>query len=1051
MTVDTAAVPENKKNNLSTTKRDRRDVIRQVREITGLDDNSINQTIEACKDDTGRYSLEQVINLLFDDNLRNNLQQTSSQSTNNHNQSHQNPNVSNQETTTASAQQTTDRNNTDTITDDVIEISPEIDNQQTVDDDLERAILLSRETMEQMIDESDIAERKFFDEPSGLKNIGNTCWFNSVIQVLYTLPYFRQLILNFQYLETNCILSKSEQQAISFTEELRDLFILMLKSPRCSINPDRALKKFKNTRKLCGIDFSHEDCSEFAIHLIDLVELAFETVGKNLTNTDNRTTTMNFLNPINTLVTGEVIVERNEHKSIREALRQINIQMIDSTNLYDGLETLWLGSANESLSSQQAIVEQRWLTRLPPVLFICLNRYRFSQITKQASKIIAPFEFYPKLYLDRYMLINKVLILQKREIAKKLYAQLHDLENTLNSYLKYPCNNESFSLANAIRVVYEYATGCRLNPTLPKKIDSVSLDQTISNRSRQHPVVPIQPSHISNDELQFVQNTLPSWLTEIEAKCATIREEIQRVHIELKQLYDRSLLKQARYTLHAVCVHEGSASLGHFWTYVYHTDKQKWYRYNDNEVTESKWSDVLDAGIGCERTQNNRDEPRIPSAYLLVYINAEQKSLSNNIHYELTADLQRVLDDDLTLLKQQTETIKLEKLHNDLKTICELNEKSQSTHKILTLPFFTGTNSSFDTEIVKAIIDSTIDNLKIYETKILSIKIDRLLHEIIEKEIKNYTLTANLITSALPHHDYRLQHILLYLSANHIDIIYRQRVMYDIIRVLPNSNNNIRLRIFKLQAQIICHDMQMSNDEIQEYQKILSDYKDYRSVIAAFLAGYQLMNEDKFDEAITYFCVACEYNLRLSKQCTLPMKAMDSSLLFKARRLCFERWNDVVLHRFKTDPNYRLDTMTHQFLPCLMQLKLSSDDDQAYIKEIQRVWCLLLDKLEPTDRLVSLEEFLQRLLEQPVGQHYHSVSINKHQLFERYNDAVRDLIHRYPSFINHRNEQQSSNRSNLIAPIQIPIVIHHRTDPRGSSPMQQGGDEQETLPPSSSS
>jgi hypothetical protein len=38
--------------------------------------------------------------------------------------------------------------------------------------------------------------------------------------------------------------------------------------------------------------------------------------------------------------------------------------------------------------------------------------------------------------------------------------------------------------------------------------------------------------------------------------------------------------------------------------------------------------------------------------------------------------------------------------------------------------------------------------------------------------------------------------------------------------------------------------------------------------------------------------------------------------------------------------------MTHQFLPCLMQLKLSLEDDQAYISEIQRVWCLLLDKLE---------------------------------------------------------------------------------------------------------
>ena len=53
--------------------------------------------------------------------------------------------------------------------------------------------------MEQMIDESDIDERKSSDEPAGLKNIGNTCWFNSVIQPLYTLPYFRRLILDFQY------------------------------------------------------------------------------------------------------------------------------------------------------------------------------------------------------------------------------------------------------------------------------------------------------------------------------------------------------------------------------------------------------------------------------------------------------------------------------------------------------------------------------------------------------------------------------------------------------------------------------------------------------------------------------------------------------------------------------------------------------------------------------------------------------------------------------------------------------------------------------------
>jgi hypothetical protein len=117
-----------------------------------------------------------------------------------------------------------------------------------------------------------------------------------------------------------------------------------------------------------------------------------------------------------------------------------------------------------------------------------------------------------------------------------------------------------------------------------------------------------------------------------------------------------------------------------------------------------------------------------------------------------------------------------------------------------------------------------------------------------------------------------------------------------------------------------------------------------------------------------------------------------------------------------------------------------------------------------TERSVFLEEFLQRLLEPPVGQHFHSVSINKHELIERYEDVVRDLIHHYPSFIYQKNPAQSSIRTNrtssLTAPVSIPVVISQqqriihqfpRSDPRDSSPMQQGDEEQESLPPHSSS
>ena len=51
--------------------------------------------------------------------------------------------------------------------------------------------------------------------------------------------------------------------------------------------------------------------------------------------------------------------------------------------------------------------------------------------------------------------------------------------------------------------------------------DSMSIGQTSTTYTRQYPEVTIQPSRISSEEVQFIQNTLPIWLTEIEGKCAS--------------------------------------------------------------------------------------------------------------------------------------------------------------------------------------------------------------------------------------------------------------------------------------------------------------------------------------------------------------------------------------------------------------------------------------------------------------------------------------------------------------------------------------------------
>jgi hypothetical protein len=48
-------------------KKNRIDAIKTIQEITKVDEFTINQAIEACQDSEGRYSMDQVLNILMDE------------------------------------------------------------------------------------------------------------------------------------------------------------------------------------------------------------------------------------------------------------------------------------------------------------------------------------------------------------------------------------------------------------------------------------------------------------------------------------------------------------------------------------------------------------------------------------------------------------------------------------------------------------------------------------------------------------------------------------------------------------------------------------------------------------------------------------------------------------------------------------------------------------------------------------------------------------------------------------------------------------------------
>lgn len=116
--------------------------------------------------------------------------------------------------------------------------------------------------------------------------------------------------------------------------------------------------------------------------------------------------------------------------------------------------------------------------------------------------------------------------------------------------------------------------------------------------------------------------------------------------------------------------------------------------------------------------------------------------------FDLTVDLQQVLDEDFQLLQKQNETLRLNQLHQHLKHFCERLEKTSSTDRVLSLPFFTGPNRfcgktfrfvfilfvvnriGLDAELVRPSVDSTFRLLRHFETKILSNDLRQLLIEV---------------------------------------------------------------------------------------------------------------------------------------------------------------------------------------------------------------------------------------------------------------------------------------------------------------------------------
>ncbi|XP_032023339.1 ubiquitin carboxyl-terminal hydrolase 28 isoform X8 [Hylobates moloch] len=843
--------------------------------------------------------------------------------------------------------------------------------------------------------------------PVGLKNVGNTCWFSAVIQSLFQLPEFRRLVLSYslpQNVLENCR-SHTEKRNIMFMQELQYLFALMMGSNRKFVDPSAALDLLKGAFR--SSEEQQQDVSEFTHKLLDWLEDAFQ-LAVNVNSPRNKSE-----NPMVQLFYGTFLTEGvREGKPFcnNETFGQYPLQVNGYRNLDECLEGAMVEGDVELLPSDHSVKygQERWFTKLPPVLTFELSRFEFNQSLGQPEKIHNKLEFPQIIYMDRYMYRSKELIRNKRECIRKLKEEIKILQQKLERYVKYGSGPARFPLPDMLKYVIEFASTKPASESCPPESDthmtlplssvhcpvsdqtskeststessSQDVESTFSSpedslhkskpltSSRSSMEMPSQPAPrtVTDEEINFVKTCLQRWRSEIEQDIQDLKNCIASTTQTIEQMYCDPLLRQVPYRLHAVLVHEGQANAGHYWAYIYNQPRQSWLKYNDISVTESSWEEVERDSYGGLRNV---------SAYCLMYINdklpyfnAEAVPNESDQMSEveaLSVELKHYIQEDNWRFEQEVEEWEEEQSCKIPQMESSTNSSSQdfSTSQEPSVASSHGVRclSSEHAVIVKEQTAQAIANTaRAYEKSGVEAALSKAFHE---EYSRLYQLAKETPTS---HSDPRLQHVLVYFFQNEAPKRVVERTLLEQFADKNLSYDERSISIMKV-AQAKLKEIGPDDMNMEEYKKWHEDYSLFRKVSVYLLTGLELYQKGKYQEALSYLVYAYQSNAALLMKG--PRRGVKESVIALYRRKCLLELNAKAASLFETNDDHSvtegINVMNELIIPCI-HLIINNDiskDDLDAIEVMRNHWCSYLGQDIAENLQLCLGEFLPRLLD----------------------------------------------------------------------------------------
>ena len=230
----------------------------------------------------------------------------------------------------------------------------------------------------------------------GLKNLGSTCYINTILQIFYNIPLLRDAILNCEIVFSegkNCL-----YQLKKVFYCLKYLLINYYVPSSFIENLDDEIKINPNNQM---------DIFEFFSDFIEKLE-------KKLKNSPNENIIKYFFMGIqNNIITFD---KSCQHNRINQSnFYTIELQVQNKLNLYQSLDALIEGEKMEGENSifcdkcNQKIpaVKSQNFQELPRILIFVLKRFGYNNDTKQKFKINDYYEFPLELNMNKYIQNNK--------------------------------------------------------------------------------------------------------------------------------------------------------------------------------------------------------------------------------------------------------------------------------------------------------------------------------------------------------------------------------------------------------------------------------------------------------------------------------------------------------------------------------------------------------------------------------------------------------------------------------------------------------------------